>query len=136
MTSRSRDCLSSLDRMLTFLSSIMADRNDDKALRVRVKTASRDVGSLFMHVGSISNKIQFLLDATLGMISIEQNNIIKLFSVASVALMPPTLIASIYGMNFKAMPELGWPYGYPMALAMMVISAVIPFIYFKRKGWF
>jgi magnesium transporter len=136
LTSRSRDSLSSLDRVLTFLSSIMAERNDDKALRGRVKTASRDVSSLSTHIDAIANKIQFLLDATLGMISIEQNKIIKLFSVASVALMPPTLIASIYGMNFKAMPELQWPYGYPMALTLMVISAIVPFVYFKRRGWF
>ena len=136
MTSRSRDCLLSLDRLLTYLSHVLTERNDDKAVRARTKTISRDVTSLVTHVDSISQKTQFLLDATLGMISIEQNNIIKLFSVASVALMPPTLIASIYGMNFKHMPELEWPWGYPMAIALMIISAIVPFVYFKRKGWY
>ncbi len=136
MTSRSRDCLLSLDRLLTYLAHVLTERSDDKAVRARTKTISRDVSSLITHVNSISYKNQFLLDATLGMISIEQNNIIKLFSVASVALMPPTLIASIYGMNFKHMPELEWQWGYPMAVALMIISAILPFVYFKRKGWF
>ena len=83
----------------------------------------------------MSSRTAFLLDATLGMISNEQNQIIKLFSVMAVMLMPPTLVASVYGMNFKNMPELDWPAGYPLALALMVISAIIPFIYFRRKGW-
>jgi magnesium transporter len=69
-------------------------------------------------------------------VSIEQNNIIKLFSVAAVMLMPPTLVASIYGMNFKHMPELDWPYGYPMALILMLLSAALPFYYFRWKKWF
>jgi magnesium transporter len=71
----------------------------------------------------------------LGMVSIEQNNIIKIFSVASVALMPPTLIASIYGMNFKHMPELDWTFGYPFALLLMIVAAILPYIYFKWRGW-
>ena len=136
LTQRSRDCLQSLDRMLTYLQAAMSDRADDKGLRARTKTAQRDVQSLADHVGYLTGKIAFLLDATLGMINIEQNTIIKLFSVASVALMPPTLIASIYGMNFKHMPELEWPFGYPMAICLMIVSAVVPFIYFKKKGWF
>ena len=135
LTQRSRDCLLSLDRLLTYLAHAMGERGDEKTLRARVKTASRDVGSLADHVGYLSHKIGFLLDATLGMINIEQNTIIKLFSVAAVALMPPTLIASIYGMNFKNMPELNWAWGYPMAIVMMLVSAIVPFIYFKKKGW-
>jgi magnesium transporter len=75
------------------------------------------------------------MDATVGFININQNKIIKLFSVVSVALMPPTLIASIYGMNFKLMPELDWAAGYPWAIALMAVSAAIPLIYFRRKGW-
>ena len=75
------------------------------------------------------------MNATVGFININQNKIIKIFSVASVALLPPTLIASIYGMNFKAMPELDWGYGYPFAIALMVASVAAPFIYFRRKGW-
>jgi magnesium transporter len=79
--------------------------------------------------------VNFLLDATLGMISIQQNSIIKIFSVAAVVFLPPTLIASIYGMNFHFIPELSWEVGYPLALGMMVVSAVLPYLYFKRKGW-
>jgi magnesium transporter len=113
----------------------MSERGDDKALKARVKTANRDVQSLADHIGYLSAKITFLLDATLGMINNEQNGIIKIFSVLAVALMPPTLVGTIYGMNFRHMPELGWLFGYPMALGLMVISAVIPWLYFKRKGW-
>jgi magnesium transporter len=76
-----------------------------------------------------------LLDASLGLVSIEQNQIIKLFSVVAVVLLPPTLVASIYGMNFRFMPELDWAFGYPLALLVMVLSAVLPFLYFRRKGW-
>jgi magnesium transporter len=83
----------------------------------------------------MSNKITFLLDAVLGMVSIEQNNIIKIFSVASVALTPPILIASIYGMNFKHMPELEWTYGYPAVLALMAVAAIVPYLYFKWRRW-
>jgi magnesium transporter len=83
----------------------------------------------------LSGRIAFLLDATLGSISNEQNQIIKLFSVMAVVLLPPTLIASIYGMNFHHMPELDWDLGYPWALLLMVIVAIVPVIYFRRKGW-
>ena len=82
-----------------------------------------------------SNKTNFLLDASLGLINLEQNQIIKIFSIAAVCLMPPTLIASSYGMNFRHMPELEWLFGYPYALALMLITAIIPFVWFKRKGW-
>ena len=135
LTSRSRECLLSLDRLLTYLAHVMSERGDDKPLRARVKTANRDVQSLADHIGYLSTKTTFLLDATLGMINNEQNTIIKIFSVLAVALMPPTLVGTIYGMNFKHMPELDWQYGYPMALGMMVISALLPWFYFKRKGW-
>jgi magnesium transporter len=135
LTSRSRESLLTLGRLLTYLGHVMTERGDDKALRARVKTAQRDVQSLADHIGYLSAKITFLLDATLGMINNEQNSIIKIFSVLAVALMPPTLVGTIYGMNFHHMPELGWTFGYPMALGLMVISAVIPWLYFKRKGW-
>ena len=91
--------------------------------------------SLSDHATYLSNKITFLLDAMLGVVTIEQNNIIKIFSIAAVALMPPTLIASIYGMNFKHMPELEWTYGYPYAIVLMVLCAILPFIIFKWKKW-
>ncbi|HEY6132421.1 MAG TPA: magnesium/cobalt transporter CorA [Rubrivivax sp.] len=95
----------------------------------------RDIDSLDSHTAFLFDKINFLMDATVGFININQNKIIKIFSVASVALLPPTLIASIYGMNFKVMPELDWPYGYAFALALMATSVAAPFIYFRRKGW-
>jgi magnesium transporter len=135
VTSRSRESLQSLDRLLTYLPLAMGVHGDDAGLRARIKTADRDVESLRASVDYVSNKVQFLLDATLGLIGMQQNNIIKFFTVVSVALMPPTLVASLYGMNFKQMPELEWTYGYPMAICLMIVSAVVPFLYFKRKGW-
>jgi magnesium transporter len=95
----------------------------------------RDIDSLDSHTAFLFDKINFLMDAIVGFININQNKIIKIFSVASVALLPPTLIASIYGMNFRRIPELDWLYGYPFALALMVASVAAPFIYFRRKGW-
>jgi magnesium transporter len=95
----------------------------------------RDIDSLDSHSTFLFDKINFLMNATVGFININQNKIIKLFSVASVGLLPPTLIASIYGMNFKSMPELDWALGYPYALGLMALSVVAPFIYFRRKGW-
>ncbi len=95
----------------------------------------RDIDSLDSHTGFLFDKLNFLMDATVGFININQNKIVKIFSVASVALLPPTLIASIYGMNFRVMPELGWKFGYPFALVVMGLSIVAPFWYFRRKGW-
>jgi magnesium transporter len=95
----------------------------------------RDIESLDGHTSFLFDKINFLMDATVGFININQNKIIKIFSVASVAFLPPTLIASIYGMNFEILPELKWDIGYPLALGLMLASAVTPFWYFKRRGW-
>ncbi len=95
----------------------------------------RDIDSLDSHTVFLFDKINFLMDATVGFISLNQSRIIKIFSVAAVAMLPPTLIASIYGMNFEHMPELSWPWGYPFALALMALSVVTPFIVFKRRGW-
>ena len=95
----------------------------------------RDIDSLDSHTAFLFDKINFLMDATVGFININQNKIIKIFSVASVALLPPTLIASIYGMNFKMIPELEWRYGYVYAIGLMLASVAAPFIYFRRKGW-
>ena len=95
----------------------------------------RDIESLDSHTAFLFDKINFLMDATVGFININQNKIIKIFSVASVALLPPTLIASIYGMNFQFMPELGLQWGYPFALAMMLASAIVPMWYFRKRGW-
>jgi magnesium transporter len=95
----------------------------------------RDIDSLDSHTTFLFDKINFLMNATVGFININQNKIIKIFSVASVALLPPTLIASIYGMNFKTMPELDWRLGYPFAVSLMIASVAAPLIYFRRKGW-
>ncbi len=95
----------------------------------------RDIDSLDSHTAFLFDKINFLMDAIVGFININQNKVIKIFSVASVAMLPPTLIASIYGMNFKHMPELNQPWGYPLAVAVMVASVAAPFIYFRHKGW-
>ncbi len=130
-----RESLVTLERLAGFLAADMTLRKAAKPLRERVRTLSRDIRSLADHGSFLEQKIGFLLDATLGMINIEQNAIIKIFSVAAVVFLPPTLIASIYGMNFRHMPELDWLLGYPMALILMVVSALIPFWFFKRKGW-
>jgi magnesium transporter len=135
LCSHVRDCLVSVQRLAVFLANVLTQRNADKELRGRVRTLSRDVQSLSDHTSFQSQKITFLLDATLGMIAIEQNNIIKIFSIAAGVFLPPTLIASIYGMNFRVMPELAWPYGYPLAGALMLVSALLPLWYFKRRGW-
>jgi magnesium transporter len=95
----------------------------------------RDIDSLDGHTAFLFDKINFLMDATVGFININQNKIIKIFSVASVAFLPPTMIASLYGMNFEHMPELSQPWGYPFALGLMVLSAVLPMVYFHKKGW-
>ncbi|MBX3635873.1 MAG: magnesium/cobalt transporter CorA [Rubrivivax sp.] len=95
----------------------------------------RDIDSLDSHTAFLFDKINFLMDATVGFININQNKVIKIFSVVGVAMLPPTLIASIYGMNFRAMPELDWSLGYPFALLLMLASVAAPFIYFRRKGW-
>lgn len=135
ITSRAQESARSLQRVLHYFHTAAKDIGCDEKLRERVASAERDVHSLTEHMTFLSGRANFLLDATLGMISTEQNQIIKLFSVMAVALMPPTLIASIYGMNFKHMPELEWLAGYPMALLLMLLAAVIPFYYFRRKGW-
>ena len=135
LTSRAQESVVSFHRTLHYFSDAAQERGEDKRLVERIDSANRDIGSLVDHLKSLSGRTAFLLEATLGMISTEQNQIIKLFSVMAVMLMPPTLVASVYGMNFKHMPELDWPWGYPMALGLMFVSALIPFIYFRRKGW-
>ncbi|HEX5796386.1 MAG TPA: magnesium transporter CorA family protein [Geminicoccaceae bacterium] len=134
LASKVRESLVSIGRLLAFAIQ-GAQSGGRKTGGSRLKTIGRDVASLSDHASFLSNKVSFLLDATLGMINIEQNAIIKIFSVAAVVFLPPTLIASIYGMNFEHMPELGWPLGYPLALALMVASAILPYWYFKRRRW-
>ena len=116
-----RESATSLDRVLHFFKNTAGERNCDAKIIQRINMADKDIASLTDHMRFLSERIGFLLDATLGIISNEQNQIIKLFSVMAVMLMPPTLVASIYGMNFKHMPELEWTYGYPWALGLMVL---------------
>ncbi|RVL54770.1 magnesium transporter CorA family protein [Sinorhizobium meliloti] len=134
LVAKTRDSLASLSRLLTFVYTV-PDVQADKETRELCRTVSRDIQSLSEHTAFISGNITFLLDASLGLINVEQNAIIKIFSIASVVLLPPTLVASVYGMNFRIMPELEWQFGYPWALAAMVLSAVIPFFFFRWKGW-
>jgi len=135
ITARAEYSATSLSRMFHYYLQVARERGDDSRTRQRIKAAQRDISSLMDHARFLSARIGFLLDATLGMISTEQSQIIKLFSVMAVILLPPTLVASIYGMNFKYMPELDWLLGYPWALILMFIAALIPFLYFRRKGW-
>lgn len=135
VTSNIRDSLVTLERFASFFLNIAQQRKTSKELTARIKSFARDTDALSEHVDSVSQKVTFLLDATLGMVNIEQNAIIKIFSVAATIFLPPTLIASIYGMNFDFMPELGWPFGYPFAIGLMVLFAILPFLFFKQKGW-
>ncbi len=134
LTSKARESLVSLGRQLTFIQQSQAVQIPKEVL-ARYRSMSRDVLALSDHASFLANKSSFMLQATLGLINIEQNNIIKIFSVAAAVFLPPTLIASIYGMNFRFMPELGWPFGYPLALAFILVSAVLPYLYFRRRGW-
>lgn len=135
ITARAEDSATSVSRLLHYLMQATKDRGDDPRTRQRIKGAQRDIASLMEHTKYLSQRIGFILDATLGMINIEQNQIIKLFSVMAVVLLPPTLVASVYGMNFRHMPELEWTLGYPWALLLMAVAAIGPIIYFRRKGW-
>jgi len=129
------DSLVTLERLIVFLTAAVGQRPLSKDGKVRMKSLGRDTRFLNEHANALAAKLTFLLDATLGMISIEQNAIIKIFSVAAVIFLPPTLVASIYGMNFDVMPELHWLAGYPFALGLMVASAVVSYWLFKSRGW-
>jgi magnesium transporter len=135
LVSKARESLVSINRLLLFLATEIEGNKVSKDVRTLVKTQTRDVESLTQHCDSLSSKITFLLDATLGLIGIEQNNIVKIFAVLSVVFMPPTLVGTIYGMNFKAMPELAWELGYPLAIVLMLITGIGPYFYFRKKGW-
>ena len=133
-TSQIRDSLLGLSRITAYVietgcGAMPAD------LRARMVAVRGDVASLNDYEAHLANKVQFLLDATLGFISIEQNDIVKVMTIASIVGVPPVLVAGIYGMNFKILPELQWTFGYPYSLALMVLSAVIPLAWFKWRGW-
>lgn len=134
LVSKTRDSLASLSRLSSFLLSVEPFKTSGEP-RDLCKVISHDIQSLSEHAGFIASNISFMLDASLGLINVEQNSIIKIFSIASVVFLPPTLVASIYGMNFQVMPELTWLLGYPFALIVMVLSAIIPFLFFRSKGW-
>ena len=131
---KTRESLVSLGRALAFAqqSTALALTND---VRTRYRTLSRDIIALSDHASFLGSNVSFILDATLGMISIDQNNILKIFSVVTVFLLPPSVIGAVYGMNFEHMPWLHAQWGFPVALCLMVASAVIPYVIFKRRGW-
>lgn len=133
--SKVRESLAGVSRLVVYLSTGLRQNSGRKDGRTWLRSLERDAQSLTTYVDYLSNRITFLLDTLVGLISIEQNAIIKIFSVAAVGFMPPTLVASIYGMNFHDMPELHWAWGYPLAIGFMVFSAILPLIYFRRKGW-
>lgn len=134
LTGKMRESLLTIQRLLSFLTSAI-EGSASKDVRAHIKTLTRDVQSLQDHSNYLSGKLSYLLDATLGLINIDQNNIIKIMSVAAIVFLPPTLIASIEGMNFKFMPELNSPLGYPLSIILMIASAIVPYLWFKRRGW-
>jgi magnesium transporter len=134
LTGKMRESLLSISRVLSFLTPAM-DGKPFKEVRTHIKTLTRDVQSLQDHSSFLGSKLNYLLDATLGLINIDQNNIIKIMSVAAIVFLPPTLFASIWGMNFSYMPDLHSPIGYPIALLVIVISGILPYVWFKRRGW-
>jgi len=131
--SKVRESLASLSRLLSYLSFALPAY--DKGEASHLKSVSRDVASLTDQAAFMSSNLSFLLDAALGLINIQQNAIIKIFSVAAVIFLPPTLVGTVYGMNFEHMPELRWLYGYPFSIGLMILSAILPYLWFKRKGW-
>jgi magnesium transporter len=134
LSSKIRDSLLGVGRIVPYVSSLAADWLPPE-VKLRLDTVRQDVLSLSDYDAHIVNKVQLLLDATLGLINVEQNNIIKVLTIVSVVGIPPTLVASMYGMNFKYMPELEWSWGYPYGLALILLSAILPVAWFKWRGW-
>jgi magnesium transporter len=133
--SQARDVLLGVGRIASFAGDI-GEEWITPEFRVRLRAVLKDVASLNEYESHLSGKVQFLLDAVLGYITIEQNDLFKVLTIASVVGIPPTLIAGLYGMNFKFMPELDWTWGYPFGLALILASALIPLTWFKWRGWF
>ena len=131
---KARESLVSLARLISF--AMLADQTEkNREAREQLRSLQRDVQSLTEHSSYVSGNLTFMLDAALGLINIEQNEITKIFSIAAVVLLPPTMFATIWGMNFKDMPELSWRFGYPMAWVVIIVSAAVPYWWVKRKGW-
>ncbi len=135
LSTKLRESLENIGRLTLFFSNQLENRENRVKIKQLLRRLQLDVRSISNHVNFLFHKINFLLDATLGYINIEQNNVVKILSGAAVIFLPPTLIASIYGMNFKVMPELHWVFGYPLAICLMIIAAIAPYLYFKKKGW-
>jgi len=135
IAAKTRESLASLERLVRYASLVLPADFDKGPTRGRLKLAGRDIQSLEAHITFLSSKINFLLDATLGLISVEQNEVIRVLTIVATFFFPPTLIGTVYGMNFKYIPELDWAWSYPIVLATMALSALLPFYYFKRKGW-
>jgi magnesium transporter len=134
LASKIRDSLLGIGRIAPYVGSLAAAWLPAE-VKPHIETVRQDIASLSDYDAHLVNKVQLLLDATLGLINIEQNNIIKVLTVVSVVGVPPTLVASMYGMNFKHMPELDWEWGYPYGLALIVASAIGPLLWFKLRGW-
>lgn len=132
-TAKSRESLVSLGRMIGFLLSQPELKAQD--VRARARSVARDIVSLSDHASFVAQNIHFVLNAALGIVGIEQNAIVKFFSIVAVVLLPPTLMTGIYGMNFEVMPELTWSLGYPLAIFAMLASAVLPYLWCRRRGW-
>ncbi len=128
------ESLVSLSRLLSFFDSGLRAAGQ-KHVRARIKDVQRDILSLMGYVERLSDRLTLMLDATLGLVNIQQNAIIKIFSVIAVVFLPPTVVASMYGMNFDFMPELHWELGYPFAIGLMILSAVLPYLYFRHRKW-
>lgn len=138
LLARERDNIVSLSRLVQYAGHEDFDSERDgqqTQIFPRLKPIVRDIQSIAEFAGFLANKVNFMLDATLGLINIEQNSIVKIFSVAAVIFLPPTLVASVYGMNFHFMPELDKPWGYPFALMLMLLSVLVPFLFCRHKGW-
>ena len=133
--SQIRDALLGLTRILAFTDQFGCD-GGDVAMKARLSSLRQDLASLSDYDEHLANKVQFVLDAVVGLISIVQNDIFKVLTIFSIAGIPPTLIAGIYGMNFKYMPEYNWSFGYPYCLALIALSTILPMVWFKVKGWF
>jgi magnesium transporter len=134
LASKIRDTLLGIGRMVPYVTSLAADWLPPE-VKPRIETVRQDIVSLNDYDAHLNSKVQLLLDATLGLINTEQNNIIKVLTIVSVVGVPPTLVASMYGMNFKHMPELDWAWGYPYGLLLIALSAILPLLWFKLRGW-
>lgn len=127
-----RLCLMDTQRNISFLMRHVGVQSEE---RETLREVTRDIETLMSHCAFLFDKVNFLMDSTQGFINIEQNQIIKTFSIASVVFLPPTVVASVYGMNFNNMPELNWAWGYPFAIAIMLLSGFAPYLFFRHKGW-